>query len=133
MQKIGSLLSCPGASRSLTMHFIASSTLCQGCCSSPSLSGDPSIISTEQYPNDVSLHRRQLGKNTFIISRIVAAETEKIWNGNLRYQRKTTIVWYHLYVGTKKINVCVHKTVSDIGSKLVVTRGEQRGRGKLKI
>ena len=60
-------------------------------------------------------------------------ETEKIWNSNLRYQRNTTIVWYHLYLGTKKINVYVHKTVSDIGNKLVVTRGEQRGRGKLEI
>ena len=48
-------------------------------------------------------------------------------------QRKTNIVWYHLYVESKKsdTNELIYKTetdsLMDVGNKLMVTKGERGG------
>ena len=63
MHKTGSLRSRPGASSSLTTQFICQQHPASGLLFQPLLvASGPSIISTEQYPNNALLHRRQLEK-----------------------------------------------------------------------
>ena len=47
-------------------------------------------------------------------------------------QRKTDIVWYHLYVESKKYNDKGSR-FTDIENKLMVTSGWRRGRYKLLV
>ena len=54
-----------------------------------------------------------------------------IWN-EVR-QRKTSIIWYHLYVESKNELIYKTETDSDIENKLMVTKGEKSGGGKLGI
>ena len=45
-------------------------------------------------------------------------------------QTKTNIIWYHLYVESKKMiqmNLFTKQRLTDIENKLMVTKGERRG------
>ena len=67
-------------------------------------------------------------KNEVIPFAVTWIDLEIIILSEVRH-RKANIIWYHIYVGSKKIqmNLFTKQKYTDIENKLMVTKGERMG------